>query len=271
MPMIAISDPGCRAARPFTSIDATTIKAVEMFGPDDIRGAAMAFMRAIRELDDYRPIMSHNIASRRPMVDAAGNVLACDVFGFGAASAAWWQDSRLALKSPLARACRYESGAFWANADGFRPVTPNPYLDAISLHDFKERALVVSAIVVPVHLPFGQIGMAAFALGDDVIDLASHFEAHADALTLLARRFITGYVKVTQVVRQTLSDAVLTQREVECLQWAAHGKTDHEISMILDRGHSTVRFHMNNIAAKLGTTNRAQSIFRAVQLGYLSA
>lgn len=271
MPTISSPDPGCRAARPIISVNASTIKALEIFGPADIRGAAEALMQAIRELGDYRPIMSHNIASRRPMVDAVGNVLARDVFGFGGAGAAWWQDSRLALKSPLARACRYESSAFWANADGFRTVTPNPYLNAISLHDFEARALVASAIVVPVHLPFGQIGMAAFTLGDDVFDLASHFAAHADALTLLARRFIAGYVKATQTVMQTLSGGALTMREVECLRWAALGKTDHEIGIILDRSHSTVRFHMNNIAEKLGSGNRAQSIFRAMQLGYLSA
>jgi DNA-binding CsgD family transcriptional regulator len=271
--MQSLSNPDSRyhSTRPISGVEAETIKALEIFSPADIRGAAEALMRAIRQFGDYRPIMSHNIASRQPMVDAAGNVLACDVFGFEAAGEGWWQDPRLALKSPLARACRYESSAFWANADGFRTVTPNSYLKAISLQDFKARALVVSAIVVPVHLPLGQIGMAAYTLGDDIIDLASHFAAHADALTLLTRRFIAGYVKATQGVMQTLSDPELTQREAECLRWAARGKTDREIGIILDRSHSTIRFHMNNIAAKLASGNRAQSIFRGMQLGYLSA
>jgi DNA-binding CsgD family transcriptional regulator len=61
----------------------------------------------------------------------------------------------------------------------------------------------------------------------------------------------------------------LTRREVQCLRWAAAGKTDSEIGTILDVSVSTVRFHLRNSAEKLGATGRAQSIQIAAGLGFV--
>ena len=63
----------------------------------------------------------------------------------------------------------------------------------------------------------------------------------------------------------------LSKREVECLRWAAIGKTDKEISMILNRSHATIRYHIHRAGEKLDSVNRAQTIFKAGQLGYLGA
>ena len=62
----------------------------------------------------------------------------------------------------------------------------------------------------------------------------------------------------------------LSKREVECLRWAAIGKTDLEISMIMSRSRATVRFHIHNASTKLDAVNRSQTVFKAAQLGYIS-
>ncbi|MEY4240261.1 MAG: hypothetical protein RL339_2862, partial [Pseudomonadota bacterium] len=49
------------------------------------------------------------------------------------------------------------------------------------------------------------------------------------------------------------------------------GKTDKEISMILGRSHATIRYHIHRAGEKLDSVNRAQTIFKAGQLGYLGA
>lgn len=236
----------------------------------DIRVAAEAMHAVAQRLGNYWIVATDNIASKAPMADAEGNILAATVFALPAAQAMWWKDTRLALHSPLAKACRYESEPFWANADGFRTRQPNRYLPAIDLANFEKRALTNAAIVIPVHLPFGQIGMAAFGVQDrNRTELAEEYEAHADTLMLLAHRFIAGYAKITRG-RQTMpADCKLTKREVECLRWAAVGKTDREISLILSRSHATVRFHIQNAGDKLDAVNRSQTIFKAAQLGYL--
>ena len=61
----------------------------------------------------------------------------------------------------------------------------------------------------------------------------------------------------------------LSKREVECLRWAAVGKTDHEIGVILSRSRATIRFHLHNATTKLDAVSRSQAVFKAAQLGYL--
>ena len=138
------------------------MRSVVVASKSDIRRAAEAFRDAVAELGRYRIVASDNIATRRPMTDDDGAILAECVFGFRALADQWWRNGQLALQSPMARACRYESQPFWANSDGFRTQHQNLYLDGISLNAFDERSFLHAAIIVPVHLPFGQIGMAAF-------------------------------------------------------------------------------------------------------------
>ncbi|MFC3712532.1 LuxR C-terminal-related transcriptional regulator [Sphingoaurantiacus capsulatus] len=244
---------------------------VDVRDKSDISRAAITFRDSVERLCDVRIIVSHNIATRRPMVDENGAVLAATIFGFVEREERWWNNGQLALQSPLARACRYESQPFWADERGFRTLYPNQCLDAIDLTQFERRAFVAAAIVVPVHLPFGQIAMAAFAPRKNTsMDLGEVFHERAEALMLLTQRFVTSYVQATRRRVSLPLNCSLTRRETECLNWASLGKTDREICEIIGRSHTTVRFHLRNAAEKLNAVNRSQSIFKAGQLGYLS-
>jgi len=65
------------------------------------------------------------------------------------------------------------------------------------------------------------------------------------------------------------SRASLTAREKEVLCWTAEGKTSYEISQILSVAERTVNFHINNVIAKLGTSNKTQAAVKAAALGML--
>ena len=246
------------------------VDAVRVSGPADIRRAAEA-LHAIAMSCGMRAAPAHDIADKRTPVDAEGNLLAKDVFGWNDDDRVWWRNSRIALDSPLTTACRFESQPFWVNADGFRTRQPNAYLDAIDLSNFEQRALTWAAIAVPVHLPFGQIGAVSFnPLDRDKTDLAEDFITLGDAFGLYARTFISTYVQVMGSAQALPAESRLSKREVECLRWAAIGKTDLEISMIISRSRATVRFHIHNAATKLNAVNRSQTVFKAAQLGYIS-
>jgi DNA-binding CsgD family transcriptional regulator len=58
----------------------------------------------------------------------------------------------------------------------------------------------------------------------------------------------------------------LTEREKECLLWAAEGKTGWEIANIIRISERTVTFHLQNAVQKLGVVNRQQAISRALSL-----
>ncbi|OYU15948.1 MAG: helix-turn-helix transcriptional regulator [Alphaproteobacteria bacterium PA4] len=255
----------------FDSLSAD-LAAVSVRGLDDVRAAAEALCDIARRVANLRVAVCDNIASKQTMVDAEGNVLAADVFGWTEEGERWWADTRLALSSPIPRACRYESEPFWVNASGFRTRQNNVYLDQISLDHFEKRALTRGAIVIPIHLPFGQIGAVTYNCWTKTRDdLSAEYEAHADMLGLLSHRFVAGYVKAHRSRHWLPGDCQLTKREVECLRWASIGKTDKEISLILSRSHATVRFHIQNAGEKLDAVNRSQTIFKAAQLGFLAA
>jgi LuxR family quorum-sensing system transcriptional regulator CciR len=241
----------------------------------DIRPAAEAFRDIAMTAAQLRVAACANISSKEPMVDAQGHVLADVVFGWSAPHERWWEWSLLALESPLPLACRYESEPFWCNKDGIRARQRNPHLEALDLSDYSKYSLGKADIVVPVHLPFGQVGSVSFVPvempgGGERSDLSVEYKKFADELGLCARTFVSGYNKVMTQHQRIPEDCHLSEREVECLSWVALGKTDFEISLILARSSATIRFHIQRAATKLRASNRNQAVFRAAQLGYLA-
>lgn len=235
----------------------------------DVRNAAHALDR---ELCSYglRAMLWHDLATMEDMVDADGLPLNATIFGWADDQLAPFRDIEQAIRSPLLRACRVESEPFLINRRAIRSRWKNPYLGLIGLEDFELHTSLKSAIVVPIHMPFGQIAAAIFTSIDPALtDLSRHFAQSGDNLAELARRFMSGYVKVSRDPRYLPTESVLTVRQIECLRWAALGKTDHEIGIILGCSHAGVRYHLSRACISLGTINRAQSVFRACQLGYL--
>lgn len=247
------------------------LESVRIASAADIKRAAEALDRIARE-NGFRAAPAHNIAEKRTPVDQEGNLLAHLVFGWDDRPDVWWRNSRLALDSPLTMACRFENEPFWANAQGFRTRLPNPALRNIDLGNFEGRAFARAAIVVPVHMALGQIGAVSFVpLDPEETDLAEAFERCGEAFGIFGRSFIVTYAHAMAMPRRITSDPTLTRHEVECLRWAAIGKTDEEICMIMSRSRATIRYHLKNAAVKLNAVNRSQTVFKAAQLGYLTS
>jgi len=62
----------------------------------------------------------------------------------------------------------------------------------------------------------------------------------------------------------------LTRREVECLKWAAEGKSEWEIGVILHVSEHTADKHLANAHRKLGAASRAQAVANALRWGLIS-
>ncbi|GAB4142561.1 MAG: hypothetical protein Tsb0016_11000 [Sphingomonadales bacterium] len=250
----------------------STLEQLRIKSKDEIRPAAEAFQRLVGEMGDLKIAVLHNIATNAPMVDKDGQSLNAQVFGWAEHDLeSKLHDPRTALDSPLIAACRYESDIFWCNAEGFHSKTTTKYLDCIDLVSFERRTHVKAAIVAPVHLPCSQIGVVFYLLNDPKkTDMAAIFDQHSDALASYARTFITSYVRAMCPDQSLPPRLRLSKREVECLHWAAIGKTDNEIGMIIGRSPATIRFHIHNASQKLDTVNRPQTICKAAQLGYIA-
>lgn len=62
----------------------------------------------------------------------------------------------------------------------------------------------------------------------------------------------------------------ISSREIDCLHWAARGKSNREIGDILGVSENTVRFHLKNVFRKLGVTSRSQAVSEALRAGLIS-
>ena len=63
-----------------------------------------------------------------------------------------------------------------------------------------------------------------------------------------------------------LPSAMFSKREIQVLHWVRHGKTNLEISQILEISQPTVKSHVQNIMRKLNVTNRAQAVGKSATL-----
>lgn len=72
------------------------------------------------------------------------------------------------------------------------------------------------------------------------------------------------------LVRQGfVSTPEISERETEVLKWAAAGKSNWELSKILNISERTVKFHLRNIYRKLDVQNRSQAVAQAMRSGLI--
>lgn len=69
------------------------------------------------------------------------------------------------------------------------------------------------------------------------------------------------------ILSGTETEPELSPRERECLQWAALGKSEWEMSQILGISEHTAEKHLLNAKSKLGAANRVQAVAEAVRRG----
>ncbi|MCO5731127.1 LuxR family transcriptional regulator [Rhizobium sp. SSA_523] len=61
----------------------------------------------------------------------------------------------------------------------------------------------------------------------------------------------------------------VSERELDCLNWTAVGKTSAEIADILDLSEHTVNHYLNRATRKLDAVNRTQAVAKAIKLGLI--
>ena len=88
------------------------------------------------------------------------------------------------------------------------------------------------------------------------------------ALHLVAL-YAHGRARALFAAQEPLPAPVLSRRELECLKWAAEGRTAWEISVILSLSRRTVEQYLASAAEALGAVNRVQAVAEAMRRGIL--
>jgi transcriptional regulator EpsA len=108
--------------------------------------------------------------------------------------------------------------------------------------------------------------------------LSSPISAHtAYLLELIMPHLHCALIKVTanrsgvsMILNTPHTTKKITKREFEILQWLHMGKTNWEISSILEISPLTVKNHVQNILRKLDVENRGQAAVKAAKLGLVT-
>jgi len=93
--------------------------------------------------------------------------------------------------------------------------------------------------------------------------------AQMNSCHLLALHFHSRVRPLLSKGDDSTEDFKITRRELECVLWAARGKTSWETAVILNISEATVNFHLTNAMKKLRVFSRAHAIAKAVGLGLI--
>ncbi|WP_085809389.1 LuxR family transcriptional regulator [Sphingomonas sp. TZW2008] len=207
-----------------------------------------------------------DIGDAAPMADRAGRPYA-ERMPWVSSAPNYWLNRGLALRASFLHAARVFAEPIWFADDRLHSWRPTDALAAIDCTGVTRQFGFAAALIVPVHLPGGQVGVVLWVASEPV-DIAAIFTAQAERLFALAYRFLAAHREAASS-RARPQPGQLSAREAQCVRWAAAGKTNAEIGTILTLSVSTVRFHLRNAAEKLGATTRARMIQIATGHGFL--
>ncbi len=124
---------------------------------------------------------------------------------------------------------------------------------------------------VPVHGPQGETSLLTVCAGGHVREWQSFYAAHRHSFFILAQHIHS--LAVSRLTAISPPDATaqprLSDRELDCLRWAAMGKTAWETAELLNISDRTVVFHLRNAKSKLGVFNKHHAVAKALQMGIL--
>lgn len=210
---------------------------------------------------------SSDISDPAPMKDPGGEPYAESIFDWIDPDFHYWEDRTFALRSGFIQATRVCSEPMYFDGTSLKSWRPNRTLEAFNDNTEYESYGVVNAIICPCYMPLGVIGAIVWASDKALPNMQSVFSENAARLQILTSRFLSVYRETEP--RNSMATVDLTRREIQCLKWAALGKTDNEIGKIMDVSVPTVRFHLTNIGRKFGVSGRAQAVRIATSMGYI--
>jgi len=127
-----------------------------------------------------------------------------------------------------------------------------------------------SGISLPMHGGLGETALFSLTSNERPEQAQSRIRAALPYVYLISAYLHEAMRRVIVSEQIDLDKAELTEREKECLLWAAEGKTSWETAQILQISERTVIFHLQNAARKLKVVNRQHAIARAVVLGLIT-
>lgn len=114
-------------------------------------------------------------------------------------------------------------------------------------------------LTIPIHDGRWPVAAVTFAADEYRLPFRRCIDKHTRVLQLMAMVF-HGHARSRFTGELMVGGVALSPRELECLQWAALGKSAWDIGCILGISRRTVVFHLENAKAKLGVRSTCQAV-----------
>lgn len=151
----------------------------------------------------------------------------------------------------------------WAEVQN-DPRLPQPERDCVN---YISDTVAGYGLTVPVHLPGG--GFAFISAISQSAEGWDHKVRRSRDLVCLIAHYFQNSLVVRRSAAPEPARGELSRREIDCLAWAAQGKTACDIATILGISSETVRVYLKRVNRKLNTLNRAHAIAKASFLGLI--
>lgn len=122
---------------------------------------------------------------------------------------------------------------------------------------------ITQANYFPVHDADGRRAAVIWMGGEADITMAAMME-----LQMIAIHVFNRLMEIASLLKD--NTVTLSEREIQCLNWTAAGKTSAEIAGILGLSEHTVNHYLNHVTKKLDAVNRTQAVVKAIKKGYIS-
>lgn len=96
-----------------------------------------------------------------------------------------------------------------------------------------------------------------------VADFLESMSGHKHIINVVGAAIQSKFNALTTIAKPRPK---LSPRELECLTWAAQGKTNDEIGTILNLSGNTVNSYLGTASSKLGVRSKIHAIVKAIQL-----
>lgn len=126
---------------------------------------------------------------------------------------------------------------------------------------------VKAGFTVPIHARGHEFAAISVATNEQSPEFPRLIERYGHQLHLMAIHFHAAARRFESIGDSLLKKVTLTPREIECLTWAAAGKSAWETAEILSIAESTVVSHVKNVRRKFGVPTTAQAIVKALTHG----
>lgn len=118
-------------------------------------------------------------------------------------------------------------------------------------------------ISFPIHGPSGELAYVTASSSNDDEKTKKHLLEQKHTVHV-ATQYLHERIRDMGYLKEFFERINPTDREKECIYWAARGKTAWETAQILGISENTVNTHIKSIMAKLNVSNRMELIAKSV-------